>query len=441
LLAVAAYGVWKWRGEALAVPVVEAAPRTLRSYVDERGVTRLPRQYEITMPFDGRVETIALEEGDRVTSGQTVARVVGADVQLDVALMAAATERLLAALAENADVGLEMTAKRQAEKIIESMAANLSASRQQVDISKIWAGYWRKYLDRMQWLQSRLAVTEDELERGEANLQSTEAEIAQREQAALAQSLMNDAMQLIPQLIVDYLHRRKLQGDVLRKQLDEAQLQLQQAELREQRASMTSPIDGVVLTRQTDNEQFLRAGSSLLTIGQLQRLEIEADILTQDAAAISPGLEVEIYGPAVGREAGQGWRGEVRRVLPNAFTKVSSLGVEEQRVKVIVAVNDVQGLLYERPGLGVGFRVRLRIFTDQHNDALTIPRSALFHNDDGSWGVFVVRQGRAERQTVELGLTNDQWAEIVTGLQAGELVLVAPESAVEHGTRVRPLTE
>ena len=203
---------------------------------------------------------------------------------------------------------------------------------------------------------------------------------------------------------------------------------------------MTSPVDGIVLERAVTVEQFISAGTLLLKIGRLADLEIETDILSQDVVHVRPGDRVEIYGPAVGRAVGHGVRGTVARVFPAGFTKVSSLGVEQQRVKVIVTFepDELEKLLADRH-LGVDYRVRTRIFAAHQSDALIVPRSALFRGPDNGWQVFVVRNGRAILQTIEVGLNNDEAAAITSGLSDGEPVILAPEHSLISGTRVQPI--
>jgi len=161
---------------------------------------------------------------------------------------------------------------------------------------------------------------------------------------------------------------------------------------------------------------------------------VEADVLSLDVAAAKVGDPVEIYGPTVGREPA---RGAVHRIHPAGFTKLSSLGVEQQRVKVIVRFDrdELHRLLSER-GLGVGYRVRVRILTADSPHALLVPRSALFRAADNSWRVFVVRNGRAKLQKIEVGMLNDEQAEIVEGLREGEPVVLAPESSLTDGAKV-----
>jgi HlyD family secretion protein len=130
----------------------------------------------------------------------------------------------------------------------------------------------------------------------------------------------------------------------------------------------------------------------------------------------------------------------VHRIYPAGFTKVSSLGVEQQRVNVIVRFAEgVLEKLREQRDLGVDYRVRVRIFTEHKSDALLVPRTALFRGADGGWEVFVVRDRRAKLQPVEVGLMNDERVEIISGLQQGEIVVLAPESSLIDGTRVKPI--
>jgi HlyD family secretion protein len=248
---------------------------------------------------------------------------------------------------------------------------------------------------------------------------------------------LHQALKLMPQMILDYVQRKKLQGDVIAKQLQEAKVGLEQAILRSQRATMNSPIDGVVLDRPVFNEQYLRAGTVLLTIARLQDMEVESDVLTQEAAGIHVDDPTEVYGPAIGAPVGQGVRGKVKRVSPDAFTKVSSLGVEEQRANVVIAIDDAAKLVQQRPALGFGFRVRVRIYTSTKEDALTIPRAALLRGGRANqWQLFVIRGGRAVLQDVDVGLMNEQSAEVTKGLDEGQQVVLAPESNLSAGMRV-----
>jgi len=200
---------------------------------------------------------------------------------------------------------------------------------------------------------------------------------------------------------------------------------------------MTSPIDGVVLARFVTNEGHLPAGTRLLEIGRLEDLEVEADVLSVDVVGAKPGDQVEIYGPAIGASS---VRGTVARVYPAGFTKVSSLGVEQQRVKVIARFKaaDLDRLRQER-NLGVGYRVRVKIETAERLDALVVPRSALFRGPYGAWQVYAVRRGHAEVVDIQVGILNDELAEVTEGLSEADLVVPFPDSNLTDGERVTPV--
>jgi HlyD family secretion protein len=235
-----------------------------------------------------------------------------------------------------------------------------------------------------------------------------------------------------------------LSGAVLEKQKLEAEARLRQAQIRQERGTLKSPIDGVILERREYNEQHQPAGAVLLRIGDLERLEVEADVLSQEAVYIRPGQVVEIYGSSISRALGdrdpeESVRGTVDRVYPAGFTKLSSLGVEQQRVKVVIKFSD--GVLFSllEKGIGVDYRVRVRIVTSEKDQALVVPRSAIFRGADGGWQAFMIRGGRARLQPVEVGLMNDDRVEIKKGMEAEETVVLAPESNLADGAAVSPV--
>jgi HlyD family secretion protein len=151
---------------------------------------------------------------------------------------------------------------------------------------------------------------------------------------------------------------------------------------------------------------------------------------------ISAGDAVDIIVPTVRHEP---LRGTVNRVEPRGFTKISSLGVEQQRVLVIVAF-DAKALAQFRAegySMGVGYRLRVRIYTDAHEGAVAVPRSVVFRGAEDRWQAFVVRDGRARRVSLEIGLLNDVEAEVLQGLDAGDDVVLAPDSDLHDGARVK----
>jgi len=417
------------------VAAVAAKMDRIREFVDEQAKTRLPQTYLITMPIEGRIKAIELTEGMPVKKEQAVAWVMPDDLKLAVDQATAAVERIEASIRENADVAVEGTAFKQAEQFVKSTEAAVKASVERIKAGQAQVNYAAHDLDRIQRLAATGAQSQDDLER--RILQKIQSDVDYRQDELVHAGIvaMAAATDLLPTMVGQYIQHKTLTGLVLAKQKAEAEAHLAQVQQDSRRGTMRSPVNGVVLDRFVSNEGHLAAGTRLLEIGQLDEMEVETDILTLDVVAAKPGDAVEIYGPAIGQPS---VRGKVARIFPAGFTKVSSLGVEQQRVKVIIhfdSKDDLKRLLTER-GLGVGYRVRVRIFTADKSRALLIPRSALFRAADGKWQVFAVRGGAAKLQTVEVGLMNDEQAEIRSGLTEGELVVLAPESSLSDGMRV-----
>ena len=145
-----------------------------------------------------------------------------------------------------------------------------------------------------------------------------------------------------------------------------------------------------------------------------------------------------VVGALAARAGAEPAAARVARIYPAGFTKVSSLGVEQQRVKVILTFDvDVLDRLRAQRNLGADYRVRVRVYTAEKENALVVPRSAMFRAADGGWRVFVAKGARARVQPIQVGLTNDESAEVVEGLTEGDVVILAPETNLADGDRVR----
>jgi HlyD family secretion protein len=418
------------------VPVQSASVRVgaIRELVDEQAKTRLPKVHLITMPFTGRIESIELAEGTAVKKGQTVARIVPRDMKLVWNQAKSAVERLDASIRENDDVSVESTSLKQAVNFVLSMDSTVAAARERVRAGSAKLDYAKSHLDRTLKLRPSNAKTLDDEEQARLGKVQSEIDYQQDKLVLSAVEAMQAATALMPTAVRQYIERKALTREVLSKQKAEAQAQLERVEVDEQRSTMTSPVDGVILERIESNERYLPAGTELLKIGDLSQLEVEAEILSQDVVRIKPEAAAEVYGPAIGVTPA---KATVARIFPGGFTKISSLGVEQQRVKVILRFEpDELARLRQYQNLGVDFRVRVRVFTANSENTLVVPRSALFRGPDGAWQVFAVRNRRAELQTVKVGLMNDEAAEIAEGLAEGETVVLSPETSLTPGTRV-----
>jgi HlyD family secretion protein len=193
--------------------------------------------------------------------------------------------------------------------------------------------------------------------------------------------------------------------------------------------AIRSPVDGVVLRRLRQSEAIVRAGEPLIEVADLDDLEIVADFLSTDAVKMRPGMPALI----------ERWGGDrplaarVRRIEPAGFMKISALGVEEQRVWVVVDFDDDRE---ERRALGDGYRVEVRVVIYERDDAIKVPVSTLFRHGDG-WAVFAVDRGRARLTEIEIGQRNGLEAEVVSGIDEGTRVVVHPPDAVNDGVQVK----
>lgn len=409
----------------------------IQEYIDEEAKTRLADSYLITMPSTGRIEQIELREGAAVRAGQVVARIVPLDLDLDVRAATAEVDRLKASIVENDDVSVESTTLEQSLSFVDSMTRTVEAATARVRSGEAKLQYAEKNLGRVRQLAKRNAQTEEALDQAELNNVQSSVDYQQDVLVQRAIESMHAATALMPTLVRQYIQRKGLSSDVLAKQLLEAKTRLEQAERDRQRGTMVSPVDGVVLERALTNERLVSAGATLLKIGRWEDLEVEADVLSQEVVRVKPGDAVEFFGPAIGTPTA---RGRVARIYPAGFTKVSSLGVEQQRVKVVMTFepDELSRLRSERE-LGVEYRVHVRIFTAEKSNALMAPRSALFRGSGGGWQLFAIRGGRAALQPVTIGLANDEFVEIVDGLAADEEIVLAPETNLADGHAVRPV--
>jgi HlyD family secretion protein len=425
-------------GEPMRVETVTARRGSIQQYIDERGKTRLPETHLITMPFDGRIESIELVEGDAVKAGQVVAEIVARDLALSYGAAEAAVQRLDESIEENADTRVEEVIRVLADMYVYSLKSTVGAAEARMEAGRKKMEFGVKTYERMKKSFQQGAVTTEELERAEVVLVESSVDYQQDVLVHKAMKALYAATELFPELVDKYVETKALAGDVLGKQRLEATSQLAMQEQRKDRGVMRSPIDGTVLKREVSNERFLAGGRVLLRIGRLEDLEIEVDVLSQDVGDIQAGDPVEIYGPAIGTAPA---RGKVSRVYPEGFTKTSSLGVEQQRVRVIVTIDpDELARLQNERHLGVEFRVRVRVITAIAEDALLVPRSALFRDASAAWKIFAVESGVVESRSVEVGLMNEEFAQVTSGLDAGVQVVVVPESGLEPGIRVETTT-
>jgi HlyD family secretion protein len=350
--------------------------------IEEDGRTRLKDRYTVSAPVASRVMRIALREGDRVQAGDTVA------VLLPV----------MSAMVDDRSVR-EATARHQAAR------ANVARAVARVQRAQVATEEAQLELHRTEKLAREGFLSASRLDSARLALAAAkqEAEMARAEREAAVHDQAQAAAALLPAT-----------GEV------QAGKPL----------TVRSPVDGVVLKVAQASEGTVLAGTALLDVGDPTRMEVIAELLTTDAVQAQPGRRA-----VVERWGGPPVEGRVRRVEPGAFTKVSALGIEEQRVKVIV---DLDKPPESWRAMGDGYRVTLRVITQSVEQAVLAPVGALFPIGDGGTGVYLLEAGKAKLQPVELGGRNGSEAWVRTGLKAGQKVIVYPPPGVADGKRVEP---
>lgn len=381
-LIVLALLVWAFMPRATEVEVASVTQGRFERSVQEDGKTRLRDRYVVSTPLAGRVARITLRQGDSVERDAMVAT-------LWPLVPALLDER--ARDQQNAHVGtLEASVSRAKANVGRAMAALDQA---------------RAELKRNEALAKEGFVSPNQNETGRltVRLREQELESARQEESGA------------------------------RHELDQSRIALRQYSSgstgAQQRAwQIKAPVSGKILKIQQQSEGIVQAGTPLMELGNPSQLEVVVDVLTEDAAQIRPGTPVQLSnwgGPET-------LEGRVRLIEPAAFTKVSALGVEEQRVNAVI---DITSAPDKRATLGDGFKVDVRVLVQVVESAVKVPVSALFPVGARS-ALFVVEGGRARQREIEVAARNGVEAWVKTGLAAGAPVIVYPPTALKDGARV-----
>jgi HlyD family secretion protein len=382
-VAVLAALAWAFSPRPVEVETATVKQGHFEQSIEEDGRTRLKDRYTVSAPVAARVARIVLREGDRVAAGDVVAVLTPVmSSMVDERSTREATARLKAAAA-----GVERASARVARARISLQEAQLEKER-----TEKLAGEGFLSASRLDAVRLALAGARRELEVADA-----EREMAVQEKAQAAAALQPVA--------AGSSNTRPL--------------------------SVRSPVSGVVLRVPQPSEGTLAAGAALLDIGDPQRMEVISELLTTDAVQATAGRRVVIE-----RWGGPPVEGVVRRVEPAAFTKVSALGVEEQRVNVLIDVNNPPEAWRS---MGDGFRVSVRIVTASVEQAVLAPLGALFPHGKGM-AAYRLDGRYARLQPVEVGARNNNEAWLRSGLTPGQTVIVYPPSTIRDGRKVHVRT-
>jgi HlyD family secretion protein len=372
---------WSFVPKPVSVETTAVVRGPLVVTIDEEARTRVRDRYTVSSPVMGYLTRIGDRPGAVVRRGQTVARVLPVpSTPID-----ARTRSQLQARVE-----ATVDALRQARTHVESARAALEQATRE--------------LDRQRQLEREHVIAPQEMEVVHTRQQVAQADV----QAAVAGV------------------------DVAEHDVEAARAALQASETPRPTAGRTlevrAPRDGSILRVFEESERVVAAGAPLLEIGDPSDLEIVADLLSTDAVHVSPNARV-----LIDRWGGEGaLSGRVRLIEPSSFTKVSALGVEEQRVNVVIAFTDPPAL-WQR--LGDRFALEVRVVVWEHAEVLKVPVGALFRRGN-EWAVFTVRGNRAVAHAIHVGHQNSTDAEVLDGAAAGDQVIVHPSERISDGTRI-----
>jgi HlyD family secretion protein len=382
------YAFWP---QAVPVDLGAVTRGTLRVTVDEEGETRVKEVYMVSAPLAGRVLRIEAEVGDAVVADETV----------------------LASIQETEPTFLDVRSTTQMEAEVKAAEAAMALADAEVLRAQAELDFARAELDRAEALAARKNISQRALERAQLEVKTRKAALATTQAA---------------------LRVKRFELEMARAALIGPDITVVEAPNRRCCVYVRSPISGRVLKVYQESEVVVEAGAPLIEIGDPENLEVIVDLLSADAVKVEPGAEVDIEDWGGGATL----KGRVRRIEPYGFTKVSALGIEEQRVNVIVDFVDPPAK-WRR--LGHGYRVDTHIVVWRGRDLLKVPLAALFRDGD-DWAVFVLAEGRARLRRVKIGRSTSLQAQVLEGLDLGERVVLHPSDRIADGTRIvaRPST-
>lgn len=375
------YSFWP---EAVPVDTAEVTRGPMAVGITDDGVTRIHDLFVVSAPVTGRITRIEIEPGDAVVANETV----------------------VARMAARPATPLDARTRRELSNALAAAGAAQRSAAAQVQRARAGVALARRELERAETLADRGFLAQ-------AALDSRRAD-AEAQSAALAAARAS-------------VEQARAEADRIRALLS----QPAPDDAQGGPVVVRSPASGVVLRRLTESEGVIAEGTPLVEIGDPAQVEVVTDLLSREAVRVEPGARVEITGwggarPLIGR---------VRTIEPFGRLKISALGIEEQRVNVVIDFADDAAALAR---LGHGYQIDATIILWRREDAVRLPIGALFRGADGAWHVYAIEGGRAVERVIDVGRINDDHAEILDGIEPGASVIINPGNQVRDGRRVRP---
>jgi HlyD family secretion protein len=372
-----------FRPAAVPVDLAKVGRGPLMVSVSDEGETRVRDMYVVSAPVPGRMRRIELEAGDSVVADKTV----------------------IARIEPSDPASLDVRSAAEARASVDAAAASRTHAAAQVRRAQAELEFAQSELARIRILARSHTVSENDLDSAERRAKTADAALGE----ARAEQQVRESEY--------HVARARLMTPASRSRTADCDC-----------VTVYSPVSGDVLRIVTESEGVVQSGTPILEVGDPDKLEVVVDLLSSDAVQVQAGQRavIEAWGGSAPLE------GVVRRVEPFGFTKVSALGIEEQRVNVII---DIKEPRQQWQRLGHGYRVEPRIVLWEGPDVLKVPLSALFRQG-ARWAVFVADGGKAVLREVDIGHENGLEAEVTSGLEVGERIVLHPGDRVAPGSRL-----
>lgn len=416
-----------FRPAPIAVDLGKVTSGPLQVTVTGEGKTRVKDRFVVAAPVAGRLQRIDKKVGDSVAAGETIAQLDPLPLNSQVSVAQAKLQELQAQMSGVETQRPKSQELLQAEARARSAQAGYQAASAQVaQVEAEWIQAKRDS-DRTARLEQQGAVSRRALEAAQT------LEKARSKELETARQQLNQAMQAVAAAReeIPLLQSQQRDPDYLletyRAQIAAVEAELTNLADEASRTTITAPAGGTILRLPEASARFVQPGDTLLEIGDAKDLELVIDVLSTDAVKIQSGSDIIIqqWGGAETLQA------TVSKIEPAAFTEVSALGVEEQRVNIIGKFTDL-----EVP-LGDGYRIEADIVTWQTKESLQVPVSALFRCEL-AWCVFIVNNNRAQPKEIEIGPRNPFSAVVTAGLTSGDIVILHPNEKIEENSQIKP---
>ncbi len=414
----------------LEVAFTSSKIQYLAEYIEEEGKTQLKEDRKIFPTLAGYLGPVQVDIGDRITEGQLLAQIDPFSQKQEISALKAEIQGI-----QHKILGLQQSKPKKSEYVrsdflIEQAKTQIEVSKKDISTLEMQLDFTQREYNRIKGLSTQGISTTQDLDNITTKYRIEQENLAKaKAQLSIAQQNFNIANANL-NLLKDAEDDQDFLEQVYQQQIQALQSKIQILENDIKKANIIAPFSGIVLERITRGNvhlSFVMPDYYILRIGDLDTIEIRADILSDDIPKIKEGQKALVFGPALGKAK---IMGKVSQIYPTAFTKLSSLGIEQQRVTVIIEIPKDTVRLYP------GYRVDVRIFTREVEKTLVIPSRAVF-SLAGQKHCFVVQENRAKLQPIKVGIETEEETEVSQGLENEQTVIVDPPNDLTTGRFVR----